>query len=96
MARYRLRIDHEAIEAIEAALAARESGGRLAVAIPALVTEVLPSPDPTVWIAYYSDWSGFSVFLDEVPCLRHAVAHSQSVVEVPVGVDPRDHLRGVR
>lgn len=44
----------------------------------------------TYWLAYYSDWSGFVVFADEVQALRHAVMnHMDGVIEVPFGADPK-------
>lgn len=36
-------------------------------------------PDNGVWLAYYSDWSGISMFASEVEALRHAVDNSMSV-----------------
>lgn len=41
--------------------------------------------EPTVWIAYYGDWSGFAVFDDELACLRHAVAHHMEAGQFHLG-----------
>lgn len=46
------------------------------------------------WLAYYTDWSGFVAFGDELACLRHAIEHSMAASWVPFGVDPRDHVNG--
>lgn len=41
--------------------------------------------EPTFWIAYHGDWSGFAIFDDELPCLRYAVDHHMAVAECPFG-----------
>lgn len=51
------------------------------------------SPAPGVWLAYYSDWSGFRVFADEVDALRHAVAHSMQVAYLRYGQDPHEAIQ---
>ena len=51
------------------------------------------SREPGCWFAYYSDWSGFVAFANELDCLRHAVENSMDAAWVPFGSDPRDHAR---
>lgn len=53
-------------------------------------------PRNFVWIAYYSDWSGFVVFGydDELGCLRHAVANSMQVARLPFGVSAHEAAEG--
>jgi hypothetical protein len=47
-------------------------------------------PDPGgAWVAYYSDYSGISIFASELEALRHAVGKSMTVEFVPWGEDLR-------
>lgn len=41
--------------------------------------------DPTYWLAFYADRSGFAVFPTEIQALRHAVVNSMDVRQVKVG-----------
>jgi hypothetical protein len=41
------------------------------------------------WLAYYSDWSGMSVFKDEINALRFAVENSMLVMPLRDGDDVR-------
>ena len=41
------------------------------------------------WVAYYSDWSGVSIFATEIEALRHAVGKSMEVGFFPWGSDLR-------
>jgi hypothetical protein len=50
-------------------------------------------PKGGYWIAYYSDWSGFLVFDNELECLRYAVERSMMATWSPFGVNPREHIR---
>jgi hypothetical protein len=43
-----------------------------------------------VWVAYYTDWSGFRVFASEIDALRHAVVNGMSVLFTEWGKDPRE------
>lgn len=42
------------------------------------------------WLAYYSDWSGFVAFANEIEALRHAVGKSMDVAYIEWGEDPRE------
>lgn len=46
---------------------------------------------PTVWIAYYSDWSGFGLFGSEIEALRFAV--TMGAMNVAMIVMPCDDVR---
>jgi hypothetical protein len=48
-----------------------------------------------IWVAYYTDWSGFAVFADddELGALRHAVERHMEVARIPFGVDVREAVR---
>lgn len=37
------------------------------------------------WFVYYSDYSGFAVFHDELSAYKYAVEHSMSVAEIKDG-----------
>jgi hypothetical protein len=52
----------------------------------------MPVNTRRVWIAYYSDWSGFVIYREELHALRAAVSRSMEVSSVPFGVDPRQHI----
>lgn len=43
----------------------------------------------TVWVAYYSDWSGIAVFSTEIEALRYAVERGMQVK----GLESGDELR---
>lgn len=47
-----------------------------------------------VWVAYFSDWSSMVPFPTEVEALRHAVANSMRVTEVPFGTCLHDVVAG--
>lgn len=48
-----------------------------------------------IWVAYYSDWSGFAVFEAEIDALRYAVRQQMRVEWMPYGVDLRDFVAGL-
>lgn len=48
------------------------------------------------WFAYYSDFSGFAVFADELQCCRYALKLNCQVAKVPLGVDAREHIQAQR
>lgn len=50
-------------------------------------------PDNGVWVAYYSDWSGFAVFTDELQAFRYAVAGTMQVAFVHFGKDIQEQVR---
>ena len=45
-----------------------------------------------LWVAFYSDWSGFAIFTDEVKCLRYAVDHSMRVHKMAEGKDCKEQV----
>ena len=63
--------------------------------LEALVAEIDGDTSRTVrpdgvWLAYYSDWSGFWVFATEIEALRHAVESQCNTVFLPFGADPHE------
>jgi hypothetical protein len=42
------------------------------------------------WVAYFTDWSGFRIFDDELAALKFAVECGMKVRYVPWGKDPRE------
>jgi len=49
----------------------------------------MSAPQPLCWLAYHSDFSGMTVFADEIDALRHAVEHSMKVMPLNSGDDIR-------
>ena len=45
-----------------------------------------------IWMAYYSDWSEFAIFDDELKCHRFAVEHSMQVHRVTEGKGVREQV----
>lgn len=45
-------------------------------------------PGGGVWIAFYSDYSGYAPFPSELEALRHAVASGMEVEFTPWGMSP--------
>lgn len=52
-------------------------------------------PKTVCWLAYYSDFSGMSVFFNEIDALRCAVDSSMSVIELKEG-DVMDQITAKR
>lgn len=46
--------------------------------------------DTVAWVAYHEDWTGFTLFRNEIDVLRCAVANHMKVVRVRDGEDPMD------
>ena len=44
-----------------------------------------PEPKTVCWLAYHSDYSGMSVYFNEIDALRCAVGSSMSVIELKEG-----------
>lgn len=47
-----------------------------------------------IWLAYYDDWSGLSVFPTEVEAYRFANGKTMNVRQIEFGKDIQDQVRG--
>lgn len=52
------------------------------------------TPPPTIWLAYWPDWSEAAIFLSELEALRHAVDQGgMKVAQTKIGAGLREQTR---
>ena len=74
---------------VDAPAAARSLGDFFRRVADVGLERAMSEPMTGVWLAYYSDWSSWAVFAEEIDALRHAVENAMSVKFLEFGASPR-------